>query len=153
MGCEIDWNTALKTFAGKVTKLKDNKYFIPKFISFQYGILNPENRCHNSVLEILKKEGACKGLKSSLEGRKDTHKDKGKVKDKKITHSPFVIISKKEQIELLKIYHKSDILAYVERLNDYGSNFPEKFDRYKSHATTVKTWMRKDKIQKKGAIA
>jgi len=60
------------------------KWFIPGFIDFQYGDLNPENRAHNSVIKILKKYSLTKkynkGLIAPLQGRKD--KDKDKVKDK-----------------------------------------------------------------------
>ncbi len=56
------------------------KWFIPSFISFQYGELKESNRAHNSVINILKN----KGLISSLQGAKDKDKDmvKDMVKDK-----------------------------------------------------------------------
>lgn len=64
-------------FNGRIVKLKDHKWFIPKFIEFQYKTgLNPDNRAHASVLSILKKEGAIKGLASPWLGRKDKDKDK-----------------------------------------------------------------------------
>lgn len=69
-------------FKGRIVKLRDDKWFIPKFIEFQYKTgLNPDNRAHLSVINILKKEGALKGLTRSLQGRKDMDKDdKGVVK-------------------------------------------------------------------------
>ena len=57
------------------------KWFIRDFIDFQYGELNPENRAHNSVISILKKEGAYKGLTRGLQGRKDMDMVKDMVKD------------------------------------------------------------------------
>ena len=54
------------------------KWFIPSFISFQYGELKESNRAHNSVINILKN----KGLISSLQGAKDM--DKVKDKDKEL---------------------------------------------------------------------
>lgn len=66
----------------KVDWLADTKIFIPGFIEFQYGELNPENRAHLSVLNRLRKEGANKGLTRSLQGRKDKDKDKDKDTDK-----------------------------------------------------------------------
>ncbi len=72
-----------KVFNGRVVILKDEKWFIPKFIEFQYKTgLNPENRAHLSVINILKKEGAYKGLERGLQARKDKDKDKDMVKDK-----------------------------------------------------------------------
>ena len=57
--------------------LNDEKWFISKFIDFQYGTLNPENRTHKSVIDILNKEGAYKGLTSPELGCKDKGTDKG----------------------------------------------------------------------------
>jgi uncharacterized phage protein (TIGR02220 family) len=68
------------------------KWFIPGFIDFQYGDLNPENRAHNSVVKILKKysltakynKGLNKGLITPSGGCKDMVKDKYKDKVKEI---------------------------------------------------------------------
>lgn len=65
------------------------KWFIPSFISFQYGDLNPSNRAHNSVIQTLKKHGlleiVTKGLTSPLEGCKDKDKDKDKEQEKEVS--------------------------------------------------------------------
>ena len=65
------------------------KWFIPYFIEFQYGELNPENRAHLSVINQLKKynllkkyKGLIKGLASPLQEAMDMDKDKAKDKDK-----------------------------------------------------------------------
>ena len=64
---------------------KGEKWFIPSFIEFQYGELNPENRAHNSVIKELKKYNLIKNknkpLKSPLQGAKDKDKDKDMIKD------------------------------------------------------------------------
>ena len=57
---------------------KGKKWWVKPFITFQYGELNPENRAHKSVIDILEN----KGLIRSLQGRKDVVKDKDMVKDK-----------------------------------------------------------------------
>ena len=65
---------------------KGKKWFIPSFLEFQYGDLNPENRAHNSVIKELKKYNLMKNknkpLTSPLQGAKDKDKDKVKDKDK-----------------------------------------------------------------------
>ena len=63
-----------------------NKWFIKPFVDFQYGVLNPENRAHNSVIQSLNKHNLTiqpKGLITPLEGCKDMDmdKDKDKVKE------------------------------------------------------------------------
>jgi hypothetical protein len=70
----------LGRFGDRVIVIDAEKVFIPKFVTFQYGELNPSNRVHLSVLGILKKEGLWKTLGSPYLGSKD--KDKIKVKDK-----------------------------------------------------------------------
>lgn len=59
------------------------KWFIPSFITFQYGLLNPLNRAHSSVILNLKKYKLCdkKGLISPLQGAMDKEKEKEKDKE------------------------------------------------------------------------
>ena len=65
----------------RVYAYKD-KWFISKFIFFQYGVLSEANRVHMSVLNILEKEGLSKVYQQTLLGRKDMVKDKVKDKNK-----------------------------------------------------------------------
>ena len=55
-------------FGDRITILSKEKWYINKFVDFQYGKLNPENKAHKSVMAILKKEGATKGLMRGLKG-------------------------------------------------------------------------------------
>lgn len=82
IGEKIDIKKAIENFGDKI-KVLDNgeKWFVQDFIDFQYGILNPENRAHKSVLNLLEKY-INKGLISSLQGAKDKDKDKEKDKEK-----------------------------------------------------------------------
>lgn len=60
-----------------------DKWFIPEFIDFQYGELNPNSNVHKSVIALLQKynlEGYMKGTQTLPEGVKD--KDMVIVKDK-----------------------------------------------------------------------
>jgi len=77
-----DFEVDLEKFNGRIEVLSESKWFIPKFISFQYGELNPDNRAHNSVILILEREGAYKELNTPLLGCKDMVKDKVKDKNK-----------------------------------------------------------------------
>lgn len=84
------------------------KWFMPSFVEFQYGVLNESNRAHKSVMDLLHKNGIDhqsltpnKGLLRSLEGCKDKDKDKDldKDKDKKKAKIPTV----EEVIEQMQI--------------------------------------------------
>jgi hypothetical protein len=71
----------------RIKFLNDTTIYITKFISFQYGILNPLNRVHASVLKELKKwnlQAPCKPLASPYEGFKDKDKDKDITLNKQI---------------------------------------------------------------------
>ena len=69
-GIELIEERAIKSFGEKIVVFDNGeKWFIPSFINFQYGKLNPENRVHNSVITNLTKynlNGAYKGLKKGL---------------------------------------------------------------------------------------
>jgi len=81
VGTEIDFNEAIKLFGNHIQLLDyGQKWFIPDFIEFQYGTLNPENRVHKSVIDIHNKY-KIKPLISPLKGAKDKDKEKDKDKD------------------------------------------------------------------------
>jgi hypothetical protein len=86
---QVNKESALKFFnqgEKRVIELSGgSKWLIVPFIEFQYGELNPDNRVHKSVINILKKEGVYKTIKtltSPLQGCKDIDMDKDKDKDK-----------------------------------------------------------------------
>lgn len=84
----ISREEALKAFNGydpedpKVIEIDGGtKWFIPSFIQFQYGELNPQNRAHSSVINTLTKYNLYeknKGLISPLQGAMDKDKEIGK---------------------------------------------------------------------------
>ena len=80
------------------------KWHIPKFIEFQYGTLNPDNRAHASVLSILEKEGASKGLARGLLAPKDMDMVKDKAKDKEVLHKDKVKYFSQPTIEQVRTY-------------------------------------------------
>ena len=65
----------------RVQFLSDSVIYLTKFCKFQYGILNPQNKVHNSVIKELNKWGLQAltiPLNSTLQGTKDKDKDKDK---------------------------------------------------------------------------
>ena len=86
MGMKLDTEKALEKMGGAVIPIDGGaKWFLPDFVAFQYGKLNPANRVHESVLAILSKYGIDpndlsqnKPLTSPLQGAKDKDKDKDK---------------------------------------------------------------------------
>jgi hypothetical protein len=82
LGQQIDVNDAISELSDNIIVLDDgDKWFIPEFISFQYGELSLDNRVHKSVIQSLTKHGIeYKGLTRPLQG--STYKDKDKYQDK-----------------------------------------------------------------------
>lgn len=85
IGEKLNLETAKEYFKGRILELDfGDKWFIYDFIDFQYGMLNEQNRAHNSVINILKKHSIDfknKPLISPLQGAKDKDMDKDKVKE------------------------------------------------------------------------
>ena len=50
IGAEVTEND-LNKYDGRVIKLFDGKFFIPKFIEFQQGTLNLQNNAHKPIIE------------------------------------------------------------------------------------------------------
>ena len=69
---EYTREAVLGAFKDKIIQIDHDKWFIVKFIKFQYGDdLNPANRVHQSVIKILednKIDANSKGLDRGLEG-------------------------------------------------------------------------------------
>ena len=56
IGSKINEKEAAKVFASHIKIFdKGNKWFIPKFIDFQYGALNENSRPHQAVIKLLDK--------------------------------------------------------------------------------------------------
>lgn len=84
----------IEIFSKRVVVAKGGKLFIPKFISFQYNYLNPNNNLHLSIIEKLKELGVVGEWGHSAPGDKAKAKVKVKVKikekKKNITDQDFI---------------------------------------------------------------
>jgi hypothetical protein len=65
----------LSEFAHRVIKLQCGKFFIPKFIEFQYGNLSRECKAHNPIFSSLEKHGL-KGYPKGIHTLQEKEKDK-----------------------------------------------------------------------------
>lgn len=84
IGAEISMSD-FNLLGERVIFLSDSVIYLTKFINFQYGELNPQNKVHQSVLRELDKwniQAPCKPLACPLIGAKN--KDKDKIKDNNI---------------------------------------------------------------------
>ena len=86
VGYELVYDMLPQSFLDKI-EIFDNgdKWFIPDFIDFLYGELNPNSNVHKSVIQLLERYnlmGYLKGSQTLPEGVKDKDKDIVIVKDK-----------------------------------------------------------------------
>lgn len=82
LNTKVDWKAVEGAFKGRVYPLNSEKWFIIKFIEYQYGVLEENNRVHHSIIQILKKVGAYKLLTRPLQGAKEQEQEKDKDQDK-----------------------------------------------------------------------
>lgn len=132
------------------------KWFIKKFVDFQYGELDERNRVHLSVINELKKNGyEIKVLVSPLQGRKDKDKDKDKdslgeespreeaekppkPKTEKTTYAPNVLLTEKEYEDLVEKHTSEGVEWMIQKLSAYKDANGK---TYKSDAGAIRSWV------------
>lgn len=82
LGYSSDFQAFLKAAGDKIRVLNDEKWFIPNFLTFQYGVLDERNLMSKRVFPLLEKEGLRKGVISPFNGVKVKNKDKNKDRNK-----------------------------------------------------------------------
>jgi len=104
MNEKIDLKKAKEQFGERVIVFDNgNKWFIPDFIKFQYGVLNEVVKTHKSVIDILKKY---KLLTYCLQTVKDKDKEMDMDKDKEIVEENKKILCENSEIWLEDICMK-----------------------------------------------
>ena len=157
IGIELDESIILNTFNRKIVTFKPGKWFVPKFIVYQYGELNKSNRAHLSVIKILTKYGLNKGLNEVeqgaykiLEGAKDKEPykelDKVKDKDKKSKESQLLTIG----IQLIQLqkddqFKNRNVEKEFEDFKDYLLANNKKYSNY---IAAFRRWLRNDNYRK-----
>lgn len=140
IGCpEINSEDAINFFGDKIVVLDGGtKWFIPSFISFQYGQLAENNRAHTGAISILKKyglldenlkikEAPCKPLAAPQNGAMDMVKDKEQEMDKE---------KEKGKLELRKwtLDYPFDSMEFLKLWNQWKEYKSKEFKfNYKSH--------------------
>ena len=135
---DLNQDKILKTFDRKINNFKVDKWFIPKFVQYQYGELNPNNKAHLSVIKILTKYGLFKGHISPLQAPKD--KDKDNVKNKETKRNQLLDI-KDNLKEYKEIFINKDVGLEFDKWNDYMLS---KGKTYKNYSAAFRNWLRND---------
>ena len=135
---DLNQDKILKTFDRKINNFKVDKWFIPKFVQYQYGELNPNNKAHLSVIKILTKYGLYKGHTSPSQAPKDKEKDKVKIKETKRNQLLDIRDNLKEYKE---IFINKDVSLEFDKWNDYMMSNGK---TYKNYSAAFRNWLRND---------
>jgi hypothetical protein len=154
----INYKDALEYFNTDKVRIIEfdsgKKWFIPSFISFQYGELSEQNRAHNSVLLILKNNDLLKYINkpliSPLKGAMDKDKDKDKdMENTRTRERKYRFI--KPTMEEIEDYCKerNNNIDAEQFYNFYESkNWMIGKNKMKNWRAAIITWERNNKEQK-----
>jgi len=145
VGVKLDEARILKVFNRKIVPFKDGKWFVPKFIEYQYGELNENVNAHKSVIKILKKYGLNKKNQQLPNSSSGTVQDKdmNMVKDKR--EGKFEIIEK--SLDGLQAQFKNrNVKSEFQHFKDYCAANGKK---YKNHLAAFRNWLRNDSYRTK----
>ena len=151
VGEELIYDMLPQAFLDKIV-IFDNgdKWFIPEFIEFQYGELNPTSNVHKSVIALLDKynlEGYMKGSQGVQSTLKDKDKDKDIVKAK----AKVKRFAKPTIEEVVDYCNERNNDVDAEKFYDYYSSNGWKVGKnsMKDWKASVRTWEKNTTQQQK----
>ncbi len=148
IGLEYTEKEVLEVFNRKIVPFKTDKWFIPKFVEYQYGELNENNRAHLSVINILNKYNLLdpnKTLARPLKGIKEQVKVQVKVKDKSKGKSSQLESIKNNLEELQSEFPTVNVKIEYDKFVDY---LAANGKTYKNYNAGFKNWLRNDSFGK-----
>ena len=150
IGERIEEDEILKVFKDRIFPMEpdgspDQCWFIPQYIEFQYGQLDPKNRVHKSVLNILQKklDGDLGSYMTQIRVINEA-KDKERVKGKIISRKP-----KHEQVKEVREMVKSNPKQFSEKVDVWRAfqawcDYMEQEQKtYKKYLPAFRNWVRK----------
>ena len=150
IGLEVDF-IDLELFKDKIVIFDNNeKVFIPDFIDFQYGELNPNSNVHKSVIALLDKYNL-QGYVKGLQGVQSTLQDKDKDKDKDIVKAKVKRFVKPTIEEIIDYCNERNNDVDADKFYDYYSSNGWKVGKnaMKDWKASVRTWEKNTTQQQK----
>jgi hypothetical protein len=151
---ELDVKTV---FSERIIEI-EGKWFIPKFIEFQYGELNENSIPHKSVINKLKKYNLidnnmnlliplAKGLQTLKDKDKEQDKDKDKVKEKAKEQRPILfrdcIFFEKDKF--IQEFENEDYKIFdANYYYESAKNWSEEGNKKKNWIATTRNWALRD---------
>ena len=127
IGMPVKQEDVDKYLKDHIEVIKEDKWFLRKFVDFQYGILNQNVKAHASVMKILDKYKCLETVSNSLNTVSSTVQDKDKdinidkVKDKEKDMNPALLKVSEKQKKTIG-YRRTMFLRKV-------SEFAEEYDK------------------------
>lgn len=152
VGFELSHDNLPSSFGEKVISFDNgDKWFIPDFISFQYGELNPNSNVHKSVIQLLERynlEGYVKGLQTLPNTVQD--KDKVIVKDK----AKAKRFTKPTVVDIAEYCVERNNSVDAQKFFDYYSSNGWKVGKnpMKDWRAAVRTWEKNTKDETKSKV-
>ncbi len=156
IGVKLNEEEILNTFKNKIYPFKDGKWFISKFVDYQYGELNENVNAHKSVIKILKKYKLNTNIqplpRGSITVKKNKStvlymdKDMDKVQDKRDTKKIQLDKLKNDLKSYEKEYPNLNIKFYYESFVDY---LDANDKRYKNYLAAFKNCCRSEWYKEK----
>ena len=145
---ELDESEILNTFNRKIVPFKPGKWFVPKFIVYQYGELNESNRAHNSVIKILTKYKLYKGLTRGLQGPMDMDKELDMDMDKDKKSKELQMLSIGVQLPELQKDNQFKNRNVKKEFEDFKDYLLANNKKYSNYAAAFRRWLRNDNYRK-----
>lgn len=135
----------LEAFGDNIQELGDNKYYLTKFISFQYGLpLNPNVKVHLSVIKLLEKYNI--ELDKTYVSIKDKDKDKDKGKDIETRKQCFAKRVDKEIVGMgVNPQMQKEFIDYWTEHNSNGNTMRYEQQSIFNVKRRVSTWIKNSK--------
>ena len=121
IGQNLNQNELLDKFKNRIQILDEGKkWLIPKFISFQYGQLNPKCKPHMSVIKLLEKHNLLTVFKDLVKGY-DTLKEE---EEERVIYKEIEKDKKKEinKRDIKILNSKNDLLGEIAENNKKAFN-------------------------------
>lgn len=158
IGMDVKWDKVKEALGDRLQVLPNGKWYLTRFIAFQYGELNEDCKPHQQVIRLLLSHGikrVCKGYPRGIHTPKD--KDKDKDKDKTETEAPIADAPTPEQVyeayprkvarpvALVAIKKAAAKLDKSGPLDGHHSGLSLLLDRAKAYAAAVGRWKPEDR--------
>ena len=142
VGEELIYDMLPQAFLDKIV-IFDNgdKWFIPDFIEFQYGELNPNSNVHKSVIALLEKYNL-QGYVKGSQGVETTPQDKDKDKDIVKVKAKVKRFVKPTVVDIAEYCIERNNSVDAEKFHDYYSSNGWKVGKnpMKDWKASVRTW-------------